>query len=287
MHGDYRLDNCLVGDDDRIHAVVDWEMATLGDTRTDLALMLVYETLGRSDARRAGRPTSPRPPGYPDNAGQLAAYAAASGREPGDMGFHMALAYFKLAVILEGIHYRYLKGQTVGEGFDRIGEGFDLIVGAGLAELDALMDLSLTDEQQAFRALAREFLDREAVPHRAQWDRDESVDLAILPEDGRARLLRAHHPGGVRRRRRRLRDLRARHGGARPRRLVAARHRVGLQRAGRQVDPRVRHRGAEAGVAAADRVGRGARLLRPHRAGRRVGRGQPDLARRPRRATTG
>ena len=44
------------------------------------------------------------------------------------------------------------------------------------------MDLSLTDEQQAFRALAREFLDREAVPHRAQWDRDESVDLAILPK---------------------------------------------------------------------------------------------------------
>ena len=41
------------------------------------------------------------------------------------------------------------------------------------------MDLSLTDEQQAFRALARDFLDREAVPHRAQWDRDESVDLAI------------------------------------------------------------------------------------------------------------
>ena len=136
VHGDYRLDNCLVGDDDRIHAVVDWEMATLGDTRTDLALMLVYETLGRSDARRAGRPTSPRPTGYPDNAGQLAAYAAASGREPGDMGFHMALAYFKLAVILEGIHYRYLKGQTVGEGFDRIGEGFDLIIGAGLAEMD-------------------------------------------------------------------------------------------------------------------------------------------------------
>ena len=43
------------------------------------------------------------------------------------MGFHLALAYFKLAVILEGIHYRYLQGQTVGEGFDRIGDGFDLI----------------------------------------------------------------------------------------------------------------------------------------------------------------
>lgn len=43
------------------------------------------------------------------------------------------------------------------------------------------MDLSLSDEQEAFRALARDFLDREAVPHRQQWDRDEQVDLAIIP----------------------------------------------------------------------------------------------------------
>jgi aminoglycoside phosphotransferase (APT) family kinase protein len=131
VHGDYRLDNCLVGADDEIHAVVDWEMATLGDTRTDVALMLVYEQLGAtaggdlvSDVARAQ--------GWPGSDRQLAAYTAASGREPGDMGFHLALAYFKLAVILEGIHYRYLQGQTVGEGFDRIGEGFDLIIAAGL-----------------------------------------------------------------------------------------------------------------------------------------------------------
>ncbi|NYE37209.1 alkylation response protein AidB-like acyl-CoA dehydrogenase [Nocardioides cavernae] len=43
------------------------------------------------------------------------------------------------------------------------------------------MDLSLTEDQQAFRALARDFLEREAVPHRMQWDHDESVDLAIVP----------------------------------------------------------------------------------------------------------
>ncbi|WP_182524522.1 acyl-CoA dehydrogenase family protein [Nocardioides dongkuii] len=43
------------------------------------------------------------------------------------------------------------------------------------------MDLTLSPEQLAFRDLAREFLDREAVPHRAQWDREESVDLAIIP----------------------------------------------------------------------------------------------------------
>jgi alkylation response protein AidB-like acyl-CoA dehydrogenase len=44
------------------------------------------------------------------------------------------------------------------------------------------VDLSLTDEQSAFRALARDFLEKEAVPHRQQWDRDESVDLAIIPK---------------------------------------------------------------------------------------------------------
>ena len=135
VHGDYRLDNCLVGTDDRIHAVIDWEMATLGDTRTDLALMMVYETLGRSEAGELVSDVA-KAQGYPDNAQQLAAYSAASGSEPGDMGFHMALAYFKLAVILEGIHYRFLQGQTVGEGFDRIGEGFDLIVAAGLHSLE-------------------------------------------------------------------------------------------------------------------------------------------------------
>jgi len=135
VHGDYRLDNCLVGDEDEIHAVVDWEMATLGDTRTDVALMLVYETLGASAAGDLVSDVA-KASGWPGNEQQLAAYTSASGREPGDMGFHLALAYFKLAVILEGIHYRFLQGQTVGEGFDGIGEGFDLIVAAGLHSLE-------------------------------------------------------------------------------------------------------------------------------------------------------
>jgi len=46
------------------------------------------------------------------------------------------------------------------------------------------VDLSLSEEQAAFRAVAREFLEREAVPHRAEWDRRESVDTAIVPRMG-------------------------------------------------------------------------------------------------------
>ena len=44
------------------------------------------------------------------------------------------------------------------------------------------MDLTLSEDQQSFRDLARDFLDREAVPHRVEWDRRESVDLAIIPK---------------------------------------------------------------------------------------------------------
>jgi aminoglycoside phosphotransferase (APT) family kinase protein len=134
VHGDYRLDNLLVGADDRVTAVVDWEMATLGDVRTDVALLLVYDRVAAITGGDLVADVS-RAPGYPTAEQHLARYARASGHELGDMGFHLALAYFKLAVILEGIHYRHLHGQTVGEGFERIGAGFDPLVAAGLQAL--------------------------------------------------------------------------------------------------------------------------------------------------------
>ena len=53
VHGDFRLDNLLVDEDDQVTAVLDWEMATLGDPLTDLALMLVYHRLGGAAAVNA------------------------------------------------------------------------------------------------------------------------------------------------------------------------------------------------------------------------------------------
>jgi aminoglycoside phosphotransferase (APT) family kinase protein len=134
VHGDFRLDNLLV-DDDRVTAVLDWEMATIGDPLTDVALLDAYQSLplvvgpnAVSDASQA--------PGYPSPAELLARYAAGSGRDLSGLSFHLGLAYFKLAVILEGIHYRYTRGQTVGEGFATIGEATGPLVAAGLAALD-------------------------------------------------------------------------------------------------------------------------------------------------------
>ena len=149
------------------------------------------------------------------------------------------------------------------------------------------MDLSLTDEQQAFRALAREFLDREAVPHRAQWDRDESVDLAILPkmaELGFFGLTIPEEYGGVGgdyvtyalameelgRADSSLRGIVSVSNGLVGKSILG----FGTEEQKQEWLPR---------IASAEALG----LLRPHRAGRRVRRGQPHLARRTCTATTG
>jgi aminoglycoside phosphotransferase (APT) family kinase protein len=130
VHGDYRLDNVLVGADDGIRAVLDWEMSTLGDPLGDLALMLVYA--GRPMPSATGPDRAPLDvAGHPDLAELVARYAARSGRDVTDLRWYVAFATFKLAVILEGVHYRFVRGETVGDGFDQIGERVAPLVAQG------------------------------------------------------------------------------------------------------------------------------------------------------------
>jgi aminoglycoside phosphotransferase (APT) family kinase protein len=131
VHGDYRLDNVLVDEDDRATAVLDWEMATLGDPLTDLALMLVYHRLGESAALPLVT-NAASAPGFLREQEILARYAAGSDRDLSHFGFYLGLAAYKLAAILEGIHFRHLKGQTVGEGFAGIGDAIHPLLDAGL-----------------------------------------------------------------------------------------------------------------------------------------------------------
>jgi aminoglycoside phosphotransferase (APT) family kinase protein len=131
VHGDYRLDNVLVDSGDKVAAVVDWEMATLGDPLTDVGLLVVYQRMDRL----AEGPMASDAPGYPSVPEVLRLYAADSGRDLSDLGFYIALASFKAAVILEGIHFRYVHGQTVGEGFEQIGTLVEPLVASGLVAL--------------------------------------------------------------------------------------------------------------------------------------------------------
>jgi aminoglycoside phosphotransferase (APT) family kinase protein len=136
VHGDYRLDNALVDADDpgRVRAVLDWEMATLGDPLADLALFTLYwEGWGGMENPVAATPAEH---GFPPAAELTRRYAAATGLDLADDAWYTALACFKFAVICEGIHYRHVAGLTVGEGFDRIGAMVPEIVRRGLAALD-------------------------------------------------------------------------------------------------------------------------------------------------------
>jgi aminoglycoside phosphotransferase (APT) family kinase protein len=135
VHGDYRLDNVLIGPDLAINAVLDWEMSTLGDPLSDLALMLVYAR--RPMLTRNGRPyASIDVPGHPSLDEMTERYAKRSGRDVSDLHWYVGFAAFKLAVIIEGVHYRYVHGQTVGEGFDTIGAMVAPLVAQGHAALE-------------------------------------------------------------------------------------------------------------------------------------------------------
>jgi aminoglycoside phosphotransferase (APT) family kinase protein len=139
VHGDYRLDNVIVGDDDRVAAVLDWEMCTLGDPLTDLGLLLVYW-----DAT-AGLPSGGLPSAvtrdFPSGRELIARYAERRPVDTSRLPWYVAFAFFKLAVISEGIHYRYTHGQTVGAGFAHMGAVVAPLVGLGRDALAGRLEI--------------------------------------------------------------------------------------------------------------------------------------------------
>ena len=141
VHGDYRLDNTMLANDDasRVIAVLDWEMSTLGDPLTDLALFLVYWGGSAGPAIASGQAIS-SVPGFLTRDEVVARYAEQSGRSVEHLDFYIAFAMYKLAVILEGINARFLMGKTLGEGFDAMGEMVAELVDAALAVADQSSD---------------------------------------------------------------------------------------------------------------------------------------------------
>ncbi|MGH9055939.1 MAG: phosphotransferase family protein [Acidimicrobiales bacterium] len=116
VHGDYRMDNCIVSPAGDMLAVLDWEICTLGDPLADLGQLLVYwpepgerSALGQSATTAAG---------FPSRAEVTARYAEVTGRDLGRLDFYVSFAYWKLACILEGVYTRYVLGAMGDDGFD-------------------------------------------------------------------------------------------------------------------------------------------------------------------------
>jgi aminoglycoside phosphotransferase (APT) family kinase protein len=133
VHGDYRIDNVMLDEADpgRIVAVLDWEMATIGDPLADLGMLLLgWGEAGETFVTDVQELMAQ--PGFMRRAEVVDAYAALSGRDLGSLDWYVAFAHFKLGAIVEGIHARHLAGDTVGGGFEGIGEVGPRLAARGL-----------------------------------------------------------------------------------------------------------------------------------------------------------
>ena len=130
VHGDYRIDNVVLDDEGGVRAVLDWEMATLGDPLADVGMLLMYWRRP-GDAMASEVHAITAEPGFFEREEVAERY----GVRLRDVAFYVAFAHFKLAVIVEGIHTRALAGNTVGEGFDAIAAIGPALARAGLEAL--------------------------------------------------------------------------------------------------------------------------------------------------------
>ncbi len=113
VHGDYRFDNTVLGADGRVVAVLDWELATIGDPVADCAWSLLYWTdPGDEDPFLEWAPTLA--PTFPRRAEAAARYAARSGRDLSTLPWFTVFGYWKMGCIVEGVYTRRLAGSRSG-----------------------------------------------------------------------------------------------------------------------------------------------------------------------------
>ncbi len=114
-HGDYKLDNVLfaVGAPPRLLAVVDWEMALIGDPLVDLAWALIFHP-GPEGTMPLGVAKEPRfaVDRLPGRGQLIERYAAGSGRDVSGIGWYDVFARWKLAIALEGSYAKFVRGLS-------------------------------------------------------------------------------------------------------------------------------------------------------------------------------
>ncbi len=140
VHGDYRLDNVIYSPLGEVAAVVDWELCTLGDPLADLGLLMVYWVEPGDEAMPLFQPATAEP-GFPSRSELVEHYQRISGRDVSHLDYFVALGYWKLAVIIEGVLARFRSGGY-GEAARDSGQEFEAAVetlaGAASSAIDRL-----------------------------------------------------------------------------------------------------------------------------------------------------
>lgn len=125
IHNDYKFDNVVLDPEQptRIIGVLDWEMATLGDPLMDLGCSLAYWIQADDPpALQAVRQLPTQLPGMMTRQQLIEQYASRRRIDPGNLHFHQVFGLFRLAVIVQQIHYRYAHGQTSNPKFSQFGQ---------------------------------------------------------------------------------------------------------------------------------------------------------------------
>ncbi|WP_091939019.1 phosphotransferase family protein [Trujillonella endophytica] len=136
VHGDYRLDNCLLDPETPggIRAVLDWEMSTLGDPLTDIGMLFLYWPEAGED--RPVLSTVTTLPGFPTRREIAERYAQRSGADLSDLSWYVGFAFFKFAAIVAGIVARSAAGAMAGKDTTGFAERIGPCVELGRAALD-------------------------------------------------------------------------------------------------------------------------------------------------------
>jgi aminoglycoside phosphotransferase (APT) family kinase protein len=137
VHGDYGPHNCLFGADGRVTAVLDWEIATLGDPLADFAYSL-NAWVEPGDAGVYGTDPPTVLPGFPSRAQLTERYAAATGADLTQLAYYRSFNSWKTACILHGVYARYRAGQKSAEGVD-----LDAMFGRMCGAIDAAATMSV------------------------------------------------------------------------------------------------------------------------------------------------
>ena len=115
VHGDYGLHNTIIGPDFRVSAIVDWELATLGDPLADFAYVL-NGFAGAGIVLPADAPASP--PGFPEREELCDRYAERTGADLAILPFYCALNFWKAAAIGQSVYARYKQAASIPAGVD-------------------------------------------------------------------------------------------------------------------------------------------------------------------------